>query len=41
MIVKSFASIGYFDKNIITLIKFTYEKIKNNYKSKLKMSSFI
>lgn len=28
MIVKSFASIGYFDKNIITLIKFTYEKLK-------------
>lgn len=33
MIVKSFASIGYFDENIITLIKFTYEKFKETIKN--------
>ncbi len=32
MIVKSFASIGYFDKNIIVMIKLTYEKIKKQLK---------
>ena len=32
MIIKSFASVGYIDKNIITLIKFTYEKIKKQLK---------